>query len=84
MCEMRGYSPRKFIHILIANVKVEYDPTYSASEIAYQNCIDCGEEYRYEGKSHPIPKKYEKLDSKGYNVCKSCFIREYFKDMDER
>jgi transcription elongation factor Elf1 len=39
-------------------VTTTWYPTYDSSKIEYKKCIDCGEEYRVEGKSYPKPNKY--------------------------
>lgn len=64
-------------------VSVEYEPVINASEIIYKICIDCGNEYRYDGQSHPIPKKYEDdYENKNYFVCEDCYCKETFKDLN--
>ena len=64
-------------------VTVEYYPTYSSAKIVYKNCIDCGKEYRFDGRSFPAPKKYEHISRDDYNVCNKCFKREYRKDWED-
>lgn len=64
-------------------VTVEYDPSFGASKIEYKKCIECGKEYRYEGKSFPAPEKYKNVDLGKYHVCKICYIREAFKDLEK-
>lgn len=61
-------------------VTTTWYPIYSADKIEYKNCIDCGKEYRVEGKSYPKPSKYKDVKSKDYCVCNSCYAREVLKD----
>lgn len=65
-------------------VKVEYDPIFTASKIRYETCRDCGKKYRHEGKSFPKPSKYDGMDLKDYIICNKCYCRETLKDMEKQ
>ncbi len=62
-------------------VNVEYDPIYSGSEIEYKKCSECGEEYRYEGRIYPQPKKYKNVDRDDYNICRECYFTMIKEDL---
>jgi hypothetical protein len=54
-------------------VHVEFDPTYSASKIVYEDCDDCGKSTRdiYHSKRiFPFPEKFE-----GKKLCQECFYK---------
>lgn len=54
-------------------VEVEFEPTYSGSEIVYESCERCGTKTRdicKKGRAFPYPKHYEET-----KVCTSCFLK---------
>lgn len=60
-------------------VYIEYEPTFSASEIIYDNCDSCNKSVRdivKKGKTFPFPEgKYKKL-------CRVCYCVEMGKEYD--
>ncbi|AGN33770.1 hypothetical protein PANG_00051 [Paenibacillus phage PG1] len=61
-------------------VYVEFDPSYSASEIVIINCGSCGKETRdiYEdGRVFPFPKALI-----GKKVCRECWLEAYRQELD--
>ena len=67
-------------------VNVEYEPIFSTNEINYDKCSECGREERtselfYKGSTCPYPEKYK--DKKDIKLCRKCYCKGIFKDMEE-
>ena len=62
-------------------VSVFFNPIYTGSKIVFMECVDCGKDYRFEGRLYPKPKKYEHLEKDAYTVCEECYRREYIKEI---
>ena len=56
-------------------VQVEFDPTFSASKIVYEDCDVCGKSTRdiyHDKRIFPYPEKY-----KGKKLCHECFCKGF-------
>lgn len=63
-------------------VFVEFEPSYSASEIVYINCEKCGKETRdhhKRGRTFPFPKSLSENV-----VCESCFFKGHHEDFKNK
>ncbi|HIW33486.1 MAG TPA: hypothetical protein IAA29_11945 [Candidatus Paenibacillus intestinavium] len=63
-------------------VEVEFDPSYSASEIEYEDCQSCGESTRdpyKRGRVFPYPKIIEHD-----LVCEKCWKEAYRREIDQK
>lgn len=61
-------------------VEVEYDPSFTASEIVYEKCQSCGEETRNpykRGRVYPYPKRI-----KHDVVCVACWKQAYREELE--
>lgn len=61
-------------------VFVEFEPSYSASEIVYIDCGNCGKETRdqyKQGRVFPFPESL-----KGKEVCETCWKEHYIKELE--
>lgn len=61
-------------------VFVEFEPSYSASEIIYIDCGNCGKETRdpyKQGRVFPFPESL-----KGKEVCETCWKEHYIKELE--
>jgi hypothetical protein len=62
-------------------VTVEFEPSYSAEKIIYDNCDVCSVKTRdihEEGRVFPFPKALT-----GKKLCYRCWSKFYFKEMEE-
>lgn len=61
-------------------VYVEFDPSYSASEIVIVNCDNCGKETRdpyKDGRVFPFPESLS-----GKEVCEKCWHEAYMQELE--
>lgn len=63
-------------------ITVEWEPSFSACEIEYFDCIECGSNYRFNGDWKPYPKKYDDI-KKGLRICDQCRMILLSKEYEE-
>lgn len=65
-------------------IEVDYQPIFNVNKIEYTKCDECGREertsnIRYEGSTHPYPKKYKNSKNK---LCLICHVKGIVEDME--